>query len=100
MFFCLRNKEPADLERVISMIMQLTSGFTYDVKDVKEAPRHTGLYFSMIIGAFECLYQKIFWESPGQDEKPPPPTSQTGPMEEQRGTRPKESPLVIVQAAR
>jgi hypothetical protein len=54
----------------------------------------------MVIGAFECLYQKIFWESPGQDEKPPPPTSQTGPMEEQRGTRPKESPLVIVQAAR
>jgi len=64
MFFCLRNKEPADLERAISMIMQLTSGFTYDVKDVKETPRHTGpanhTQFMINIGAFEWLYQKIF----------------------------------------
>jgi hypothetical protein len=78
MFFCLRNREPADLERAISMIMQLTSGFTYDVKDVKETLRHTGpanqTQFMINIGAFEWLYQKIFWESPGQDEKPPPPT--------------------------
>ena len=83
-FFCLRNKEPADLERVMSiycMMMLLTSGFTHDVKDVKETPRHTGPHFAanqtqfMIdIGTFECLYQKIFWESPGLDEKPPPPT--------------------------
>ena len=92
---------------IYCMMMLLTSGFTHDVKDVKETPRHTGPHFAanqtqfMIdIGTFECLYQKIFWESPGLDEKPPPPTSQTGPMEEQRGTRPKESPLVIVQAAR
>jgi hypothetical protein len=64
--FCLRNKEPADLERVISMIMQLTSGLTYDVQNVEGTPRHTGLHFSanqtqfMITGALSVFIETYF----------------------------------------